>query len=482
MKNHSLLIKYIIAYVTIFVCGFLCVTFVSFRIDYTHVSKKYTDSLYKQALTIAEKYCTEYINADNYDATLRELSTVCTLSKSRIMIMDDSNNIVLDTAYSQSRPADGILFTITDFDYTSLGSNYFVKSDLYGVLSEESLNVFAPITYSYSKRGYVIISLPDSILSEAVYTTFNTNYFTFFVTMVLAFSFVMLYIIYVHLPLNDIMRATSEYANGNLAYKVNIKHQDEIGRLGISLDYMASKLNEMDEFQQKFLSNISHDFRSPLTSIKGYLEAISDGTIPPEMINKYIDIVIFETDRLTKLTSNILTLNELDPKTVVLDMTIFDINSIIKHTIETFDGKCKKRGIHFDITFSEKQIFVKADVSKIQQVIYNLIDNAIKFSKDNSYIYVSARKRSELVYISVKDTGCGISKENLDKIWTRFYKIDASRGRDKKGSGLGLSITKEIIQAHNSQIDVISTPGVGTEFTFTLHASNEDDEDDLRNS
>ena len=199
---------------------------------------------------------------------------------------------------------------------------------------------------------------------------------------------------------------------------------------------MAKELNEMDRFQQKFLSNISHDFRSPLTSIKGYLEAIEDGTVPPEMINKYINIVLFETERLTKLTSNILTLNELDPKTVRLEITTFDINSVIKHTIETLEGSCKKKGI--------------------------------KFSHDNSFIYVTVKEKGDKAQISIKDTGSGIAKKDIDKIWDRFYKSDASRGRDKKGSGLGLSITKEIIQAHEEHIDVISTPDVGTEFIFTL--------------
>ena len=231
---------------------------------------------------------------------------------------------------------------------------------------------------------------------------------------------------------------------------------------------MAQELNEMDKFQQKFLSNISHDFRSPLTSIKGYLEAIEDGTIPAEMINKYINIVLFETDRLTKLTSNILTLNELDPKSVRLDISTFDINSVIKHTIETLEGTCKKKNIKFSLTFAGNIENVKSDKQKIQQVIYNLIDNAIKFSHDNSFIYVTVREKGEKAQISIKDSGSGISKEDIDKIWDRFYKSDASRGRDKKGSGLGLSIVKEIIQAHEEHIDVISTKDVGTEFIFTL--------------
>lgn len=130
--------------------------------------------------------------------------------------------------------------------------------------------------------------------------------------------------------------------------------------------------------------------------------------------------------------------------------------------------RVKKKGIKFSLTFSGTALNVKADKGKIQQVIYNLVDNAIKFSHDNSFIYVTVKEKGDKAQISIKDTGSGIAKKDIDKIWDRFYKSDASRGRDKKGSGLGLSITKEIIQAHEEHIDVISTPDVGTEFIFTL--------------
>ena len=330
------------------------------------------------------------------------------------------------------------------------------------------LSVYSPITSDFSIVGYVVINLPESVLTDRVYQTFNTNYLTLAICMILSLSMLILYFVYIHAPINELTKATIEYGKGNLSYRIQSKHNDEIGRLAASLDYMAQELNEMDKFQQKFLSNISHDFRSPLTSIKGYLEAIEDGTIPAEMINKYINIVLFETDRLTKLTSNILTLNELDPKSVRLDISTFDINSVIKHTIETLEGTCKKKNIKFSLTFAGNIENVKADKQKIQQVIYNLIDNAIKFSHDNSFIYVTVREKGEKAQISIKDSGSGISKEDIDKIWDRFYKSDASRGRDKKGSGLGLSIVKEIIQAHEEHIDVISTKDVGTEFIFTL--------------
>mgnify|MGYP002917873117 FL=1 len=398
------------------------------------------------------------------------MKSLSTFNDTRIMFITPSGDVILDTNNSSTDKSneDRILFSINDFDYGDLKGKHDILWDFYGLFSEPELSVFSPISNSFEIKGYVVINIPESAIVERVYDTFNTNYLTLAIVLILSSAFLVLYFFQVHRPIKEITRATNEYSKGNLSYHVKPMHNDEIGRLGMSLDYMASQLNESDKFQQKFLSNISHDFRSPLTSIKGYLEAIQDGTIPPEMLDKYIGIMLFETERLTKLTSNILTLNELDPKSVRLDISTFDLNSIIRHTVETFEGTCKKKGIKFNITYANSVQNVKADKGRIQQVIYNLIDNAIKFSKENSYIYITVKEKGEKAQISIKDTGCGIAKEDIDKIWDRFYKSDSSRGRDKKGSGLGLSITKEVIQAHGENIDVVSTVGVGTEFIFTL--------------
>ena len=139
-----------------------------------------------------------------------------------------------------------------------------------------------------------------------------------------------------------------------------------------------------------------------------------------------------------------------------------------KDTAATFEVICGQKNITFDLTFSDTIQMVYAVLGKIQQVMYNLIDNAIKFSHNNSTIYIQASEKYEKIFISVKDTGIGIPKDSIKKIWDRFYKTDLSRGKDKKGTGLGLAIVKEIIQAHGENIDVISTEGVGTEFIFSL--------------
>lgn len=152
----------------------------------------------------------------------------------------------------------------------------------------------------------------------------------------------------------------------------------------------------------------------------------------------------------------------------MLDISRFDINNTIKMVVQSFEGTCKQKKISFELILTGQTLYVSADMSKIQQVLYNLIDNAIKFSHADSAITIETTEKNEKVFVSVKDTGIGIPKDSLKKIWERFYKTDLSRGKDKKGTGLGLAIVKEIISSHNENINVISTEGVGTEFIFTL--------------
>ena len=145
-------------------------------------------------------------------------------------------------------------------------------------------------------------------------------------------------------------------------------------------------------------------------------------------------------------------------------------------TATSFEGRCKEKHISFELILTGQTLFVRADMSKIQQVIHNLIDNAIKFSHNDSIIKIETTLKNEKVFVSVKDSGIGIPKESITKIWERFYKTDLSRGKDKKGTGLGLAIVKEIINAHNENISVISTEGVGTEFIFSLPHYHKEDE------
>lgn len=291
------------------------------------------------------------------------------------------------------------------------------------------------------------------------------------VVYLLSFLIFLFYGIFIVRPLNRIIDAAKEYSAGNFEKQIEVSPRADIGRLAATMNYMAHELDSLEEDQRKFISNVSHDFRSPLTSIKGFAEAMADGTIPPEMQEKYLKIIIFETERLTKLTENLLELNKIGGKGFYLDISTFDINELIDRTCESFEGRCREKNITIRVGKQYEKMLVKADASKIDQVLHNLIDNALKFSNPDSEIVITTSMKAGKVYTSVKDNGAGIPRESINKIWERFYKTDPSRGRDKKGTGLGLSIVKEIIQAHKENINVISTEGVGTEFIFTLPAA-----------
>ena len=263
-------------------------------------------------------------------------------------------------------------------------------------------------------------------------------------------------------------KAARIIADGNFDRRIDVTTNDEMGYLADTLNYMSGELSKSGEYQHKFVANVSHDFRSPLTSIKGFVEAIMDGTIPPEMQDRYLKIVVDETERLEKLTQSLLTLDKLDSKGRPLHMNDFDINRTIKNTVATFEGICRKKMITIELHLESETLMVHADMEQIQQVLYNLLSNAIKFSPDHSTITIETTEKNDKIFVSVKDHGIGIPKSSINKIWERFYKIDRSRGKDQKGTGLGLAIVKEIISAHGQHINVISAEGVGTEFIFTL--------------
>lgn len=290
----------------------------------------------------------------------------------------------------------------------------------------------------------------------------------FLMAAVLAVCFLLIYTINI-IPIRKLCNAAKNFSVNRTNPPIHIHTNDEFQELANALNIIGRDLNNFDEYQRAFISNISHDFRSPLTSIRGYAQAMLDGTIPYEAQEKYLNIILSETERLTNLTSNLLELNSFNRESVLLDLKNFDIHQTIIQTVNTLEGTAAKKGITFILDFcTKKDLLVNADEGKIHQVLYNLIDNAVKFSHFHSDVKIGTRKKGEKVFISVKDSGIGIPKESVGKVFDRFYKTDLSRGKDKKGTGLGLSISKEIITSHKQTINVVSTEGVGTEFVFTL--------------
>jgi len=470
--KKTLYIKLFFAYLLLGVIGFILVSTVSQKMQTTYTISQTAGNLYREANSISSNYAQAYYSDElTIDDLQSQLETLSKYSQAEIWFVGPKGQMLVNSA---DEPDSDQHEKIKNFNITDFGNQYYLIGKFYDHFKKPYLSVFSPISVNYKVRGYILIHKPISDINEESYTLLNVTYITFVLIYLCVFFFLLLFIWLVIQPIQKIAKITAQYADGNFSTKINLHSSDEIGYLAASVDYMANEMNTIEEDQRKFVSNVSHDFRSPLTSIKGYLEAILDGTIPRELQDKYLNIILFETERLNKLTNSLLELNKYGSHgKTILDANHFDINHVIRMTALTFEGRCKEKRISFELILSGKTLFVKADMSKIEQVIYNLIDNAIKFSHPDAKITLETTEKNEKVFVSVKDCGIGIPKDSLNKIWERFYKTDLSRGKDKRGTGLGLSIVREIILSHGENINVISTEGVGTEFIFTLPLSKE---------
>lgn len=464
--RKTLYLKFCLAYLIFGFFGFLIVaTFVS-NMTLEHLKREKAETLYKEATLIADTYASAlYNNEVSLETVKPQLDSLSVYLAADIWIINPSGRMILDTSNpvnpSQERIVEG-------FDSTVTAGSYYTIGTFFDSFDREMLSVFAPITSNFKVKGYVVIHTSMAALRQSSESLLSISYIMLVIFFLLSLIILIFFTEMVYLPLRKITEATEQYASGNMHYDLQVDSEDEIGYLAASLSYMASEIARGEDNQKKFIANVSHDFRSPLTSIKGYLEAMLDGTIPPEMYGKYLRIVLNETDRLTKLTNGLLTLNNLNMKGMILEKSNFDLNDMIRNTAASFEGTCQNKRIQIELVLTGDHMAVHADLSRIQQVLYNLLDNAIKFSHPDSSIKIETTEKHGKVFVSVRDSGIGIPKDSLKLIWDRFYKTDLSRGKDKKGTGLGLSITREIIHAHNENINVISTEGVGTEFIFSL--------------
>ena len=464
MKS-TLYLKFIVVYIIFGFLSFFTVGLLSSQLMMDKLEQNDSQTLYKVATVTANDYLPSFFSDDTTSwAVHSQLNAMKQYLGSSLWFVETDGTLITSSSLDNAT----VPSKIKDFDPAEVGSNQFITGNYHGYFEEEVITVMAPVTQGFYTRGYILIHKPISSIEQIRHQMMFTVYVTVAVIFLLSFLLLVSFHYFIYRPLRKITEAATQYASGNLTYEIPVYTHDEMGYLSASLNYMSVQLQDMEEYQKKIVANVSHDFRSPLTSIKGYVQAMTDGTIPPQLHGKYLDIILFETERLTDLTKDLLTLNEFDTKELLLDKTDFDIQEMIKNTAASFEGVCTSKRISIELLLLPEPAYVSADRRKIQQVIYNLMDNAIKFSENESTVKIEVSERGDKIFTSIKDSGMGIPRKELNKIWERFYKSDLSRGKDKKGTGLGLAIVKEAIQAHDEHINVISTEDVGTEFIFSL--------------
>lgn len=463
--KKSLRFKFLIIYLvsTILTIGLL--NTYGHKLMYKKLLSDTETNMYSEADNIKTQYLANaYLVNSAIPSMRKQFYSIQSATGIRIWICNTDSKIILDSDIEKSKED----FNINDFDSLILSKQSAENTNINNLLSDKSLCVIYPVSSGLDISFYIVLSTPVRALHHKAVQYVDAILTCYIIVAIILFILLLYLYLQTVIPLKSMQTAAREYAAGHYDYPMPTYTGHDQADLAGAIKYLADKMKDTNDYQKNFIANVSHDFRSPLTSIKGYTQAMADGTIPPEMQGKYLDIILFEVERLTKLTNNLLSLSEFENKGIPLEISTFDINSELQRCLATFEQRCTQKHISLDITFDAEVSLVDADQSKIEQVIQNLVDNAIKFSHDNSTIEIHSMEKNQKIFISIKDHGIGIPKESLGKVWKRFYKTDLSRGKDKKGTGLGLSITKEIIENHGENINVISTEGVGTEFIFSL--------------
>lgn len=414
---------------------------------------------------------------------------------------------IINIVTSVAKNCDGISLVLTDERGKML---LYASGDEAGVFEDEQFLPSDPITklqkseevsivgklgsgkiFDLSQISYAIPVVVDGEMKGAVLAVSSSNSLENLVgTMIKAIIVSSLWILLASLiavyfitemitgPLRQMSRAAKKMAVGKFDARIPVKGKDEVAELAESFNHMADSLENLETMRNTFMANVSHDLRTPMTTISGFIDNILVGAIPPEEQPYYLSVIKEEVRRLSRLVSSLLDISRLQAGDRKLSMTSFDICETARLILISFEQKIDEKKLNVDFICDDDRMFVLADRDAVYQVLYNICDNAVKFaSYGGEYkiaISYSDEGKHKKVFVSVYNQGEGISEEDLPYVFERFYKADKSRGIDKKGVGLGMFIAKTIIDAHGEKIHVKSRKNEFCEFTFTLECGEDE--------
>ena len=320
--------------------------------------------------------------------------------------------------------------------------------------------------------GAVFASSPASSLSQFLFVVLRI--FVLSSLMLLIVAFIVIYFITYKMvqPLRKMSIAAKRFAHGDFDMRIQVKRKDEIGQLAVAFNNMASSLAQLEDMRRSFVGNVSHELRTPMTTIAGFIDGILDGTIPDEKRNYYLEIVSNEVQRLSRLIKSFLDIAKIEGGEMKCNPTEFELGELIRRVVLSFEAQVGEKNIEIRGLDIEHDIYVFADMDFIHQVIYNLVENAVKFTIQNGVIDINIVDDGPKIYVGVRNSGIGIPEADLPHVFDRFYKTDKSRSFDKKGTGLGLYIVRSLLDIQNEDIMVKSVEGSYCEFVFTIKKVN----------
>ena len=317
----------------------------------------------------------------------------------------------------------------------------------------------------------ISFAIEDAVTGLVPYVASIAQFMTYAIFFVLIFMLIIIYYLTrgITKPLEDMQEVTRHIAKGEFNYRAEETYkQKDINAFAKQLNKMAYELAIDDESRKSFVANVSHELKTPMTSIGGFIDGILDGTIPPEEEKKYLNIVSNEVKRLSRMVVSMLNLSKIEAGEVPLAPVDYDIGKQIFETLLSFEKKIDENRIEIEGFEEISNVIIRADRDLLQQVLYNLLDNAVKFTPQKGTIRIYANNDGKKTTVRIRNSGAGVSPEEISRIFERFYKVDKSRSYDVKGVGLGLYIVKTIINMHDGEITASSKQGEYTEFAFEI--------------
>ncbi|MEG0838551.1 MAG: HAMP domain-containing sensor histidine kinase [Hydrogenoanaerobacterium sp.] len=345
---------------------------------------------------------------------------------------------------------------------------YKERGKLGGIYKENYYTVGLPLTHpSGEVVAYIFVS--SSATAMQYFLVEILNMFAISSLAVIVISFIIIYFITSRMvkPLREMVSATQSFSKGDFGVRVPVTSYDEVGQLAIAFNNMATSLASTEAVRRSFIGNVSHELKTPMTTIAGFIDGILDGTIPPDKRDKYLRIVSDEVNRLARLVKSMLNIARMESGEMKLAPTDFDINETVCTTVFSFEQKIDEKQLEIRGLDSGK-FMVSADSDLIHQVVYNLVENAVKFVNVGGYLEFSYRIEGAYTCVGIKNSGDGIPKDEIPHVFEKFYKSDRSRSLDKNGVGLGLHIVRTIVNLHSGNIIVRSVEGEYCQFEFTV--------------
>ena len=475
-KRNNLFRKYFIFGGTIIVVGFVIIALAIMVFVANQWWTDKVDELLRNSHNISYLY-TEQLGkggkVKNKKIIITALNMMSDSSISEYFVSDENGKVLYCGDCEDGNPAN------CDIHKNLVVNKSHIERALNGgfsdYMNDEDFGIGKFVVAVPIKNGHETIAIAfaveDAVTGLVPYVASISQFMAYAVCFVLLFMLIVIYYLTrgITKPLEDMQEVTRHIAKGEFGYRAreDYKHKD-INSFAKQLNTMAFELSIDDESRKSFVANVSHELKTPMTTIGGFIDGILDGTIPPEEEKKYLRVVSNEVKRLARMVVSMLNLSKIESGEVPLSPIEYDIGKQVFETMLSFEKKIYENNIEIKGFEDINNVLIRADRDLVQQVLYNLLDNAVKFTPENGYIHIFATNDGSKTYVKIRNSGAGVAPEEIARIFERFYKVDKSRSYDVKGVGLGLYIVKTIINMHDGEITASSEQGEYTEFAFEI--------------